>query len=45
MRHRIVHEYFGIDLEIIWQICHEDLPVLKGVLQKIQETLPIPLPP
>jgi uncharacterized protein with HEPN domain len=34
LRHRIVHEYFGIDLEIIWQILHKDLPELK---QKIAE--------
>jgi len=26
LRHRIVHEYFGIDLQIIWQILHKDLP-------------------
>ena len=36
LRHRIVHEYFGIDLEIIWQILHKDLPELK---QKILEIL------
>src|SRR4030042_5121271 len=24
LRNRIVHEYFGIDLEIIWQILHRD---------------------
>jgi len=34
LRHRIVHEYFGIDLEIIWQILNRDLPELK---QKILE--------
>jgi len=26
LRHRIVHEYFGIDIQIIWQILHKDLP-------------------
>jgi len=36
LRHRIVHEYFGIDLEIIWQILHKDLPELK---QKIMQIL------
>jgi hypothetical protein len=30
LRHRIVHEYFGIDLEIIWQILQKDLPELKS---------------
>ncbi|HUW17868.1 MAG TPA: DUF86 domain-containing protein [Sedimentisphaerales bacterium] len=36
LRHRIVHEYFGIDLEIIWQILHKDLPELK---KKIVQTI------
>ena len=35
LRHRIVHEYFGIDLEIIWQILHKDLPELRDSLPQI----------
>jgi len=35
LRHRIVHEYFGIDLEIIWQILQRDLPELKQKIQQI----------
>jgi len=37
LRHRIVHEYFGIDLEIIWQILHKDLPELKPKLIQIMK--------
>jgi uncharacterized protein with HEPN domain len=37
LRHRIVHEYFGIDLEIIWQILHKDLPELKRKLAQIMK--------
>ena len=37
LRHRIVHEYFGIDLEIIWQILHKDLPELKLRLIQIMK--------
>lgn len=37
LRHRIVHEYFGIDLEIIWQILHKDLPELKQKIVEIME--------
>lgn len=29
LRHRIVHEYFGVDLDIIWQIIRSDLPVFE----------------
>jgi uncharacterized protein with HEPN domain len=35
LRHRIVHEYFGIDLELIWQILHKDLPELKRKIRHI----------
>ena len=32
LRHRIVHEYFGVDFEIIWQILQKDLPELRRSL-------------
>ena len=34
IRNVVAHEYFGIDLEIVWQTVKEDLPVLKELLQK-----------
>ena len=36
LRHRIVHEYFGIDIAIIWQILHKDLPSLQNILKNIR---------
>ena len=35
LRHRIVHDYFGVDLAIIWQIIQHDLPNLKEEFKKI----------
>ncbi len=35
LRHRIVHEYFGIDDAIIWQILQKDLPSLRQTLSGI----------
>jgi len=32
---RIVHEYFGIDLEIIWQILQKDLWELRQKITRI----------
>lgn len=29
LRNRIVHDYFGLDLHIIWQIIQVDVPKLK----------------
>lgn len=36
LRNRIVHDYFGLDLEIIWQIIQSDLPRLKDALQALE---------
>ena len=35
LRHRIVHEYFGVDLDIIWHILQNDLPLFKKMLSSI----------
>ncbi len=29
MRNKLIHEYFGVDLEIIWQTVQEDIPSLR----------------
>jgi len=36
LRHRIVHDYFNIDVEIVWQIIQEDLPVFKSKLSLVR---------
>ncbi len=36
LRHRIVHEYFGIDLQIVWQILQKDLPSLHEAISQIR---------
>lgn len=35
MRNKLVHRYFGINLEVIWQTLSEDLPMLANELQEI----------
>lgn len=35
IRDMIIHEYFGITLEMIWVVVTEDLPELKDEIQKI----------
>jgi uncharacterized protein with HEPN domain len=39
MRNVIAHEYFGIDLDEIWQVVERDLPELKQKLNEIVEEL------
>ena len=35
MRNRIIHEYFGLKLNVIWQTIKEDLPLLKKQITEI----------
>ncbi len=35
LRHVIVHEYFGLDLERIWAITQMDIPELKKEIEKL----------
>ena len=36
MRDKVIHEYFGVDLEIIWKTVQESLLGLKKVIKKIK---------
>ncbi len=36
LRNKAIHEYFGIDPEILWQTIQNDLPDLKKKLRKIK---------
>jgi uncharacterized protein with HEPN domain len=38
-RNFLAHEYFGLDLELVWGIVAENLPQLKKDIQKITTTL------
>ncbi len=36
MRNKIIHEYFGVDEEILWETIKKDLPPLRIQIEKIQ---------
>lgn len=36
LRHRIVHDYFDVDLELVWQIIQNDLPKLKPEIERLR---------
>lgn len=40
MRHKVVHDYLGVDEDIVWQVVTEDLPKLVAALEPI-----VPPPP
>ena len=35
MRHRLVHAYFDIDLDVLWSTVQNDLPPLIAVLESV----------
>ena len=35
MRHKVVHDYLGVDEDIVWQVVTDDLPQLVAVLEPI----------
>lgn len=35
MRDKLVHEYFGVDLRVVWRTVHEDLPPLASQVDAI----------
>jgi uncharacterized protein with HEPN domain len=41
MRDKLIHDYFGVDIEKIWDTTQEDLPVLKrqviGILKDYEQ--------
>lgn len=35
MRNRLVHAYFDINLDILWETVHDDLPILNAQLEPL----------
>ncbi len=39
MRNRLIHEYFGTDLPLVWNVISNELPSFKEELEKIHHSL------
>ncbi len=35
MRDKLIHEYSGVDLEIVWTVVKEELPPIKPFIEKL----------
>ena len=35
MRNILIHEYFGVDVNLVWQVIINDIPALKSAVKKI----------
>ncbi len=39
MRDKLIHEYHGVDLEIVWKVIKGEIPILKPMIEKIVDEL------
>lgn len=39
MRNMVIHEYFGVDLEVVWRTVQENLPPLRQAIATILQDL------
>ncbi|MBM4272632.1 MAG: DUF86 domain-containing protein [Deltaproteobacteria bacterium] len=39
MRDKLIHEYSGVDLEIVWIVVKEELPLLKQQFEKLRQDI------
>lgn len=39
MRDKLIHEYFGVDLNLVWDVVANDLPELRPRLQRLLDAL------
>ena len=38
MRDRLIHDYFGVDYELVWDVVHHRIPELRVQLASVLET-------
>jgi uncharacterized protein with HEPN domain len=39
MRDKMIHEYFGIDLEILWKVTKDEMPALKKSIKNMLDNM------
>ncbi len=37
LRNKVIHEYFGVDAEILWQTIQDDLPPLRAQIEDLSD--------
>jgi uncharacterized protein with HEPN domain len=42
MRDKLIHHYFGVDLNVVWETAVNDLPALKPQIQHVLDNLDKP---
>jgi len=39
MRNKLIHEYFGVNMTVVWKTVESDLPILKKAAEQVLESL------
>jgi len=39
IRDKLIHDYFGVDLNLVWDVVERELPILRPRLEKLGERL------
>jgi uncharacterized protein with HEPN domain len=39
MRDRLIHDYFGVNLDVVWEVVTAELPTLSAQINAIQQQL------
>ena len=39
MRDKLIHEYFRVDIEILWKVAKDEIPPLKSSIQDVLKSL------
>jgi uncharacterized protein with HEPN domain len=39
MRDKLIHDYFGVDLDAVWDTVKKDIPPLKDEIREVIKTL------
>jgi uncharacterized protein with HEPN domain len=37
MRDRLIHDYFGVDFELVWDVVHNHIPKLRAQIVAVLE--------
>jgi len=37
MRDKLIHDYFGVDIIVVWKTIKEDIPKLEGLIAEIEK--------
>jgi uncharacterized protein with HEPN domain len=39
MRDRLIHHYFGVDYDLVWNVVQKDIPVLREHVRRLLDTV------